>query len=107
VLQAQAAENTSFIVADNEPITVADAVRALRIGSGRSPLLFPVPQRAIAAALRFAGKPQFADRLTGELVADAARLRKTGWVPVEKTEAALAAMMRDGDHWAVRDSARH
>jgi nucleoside-diphosphate-sugar epimerase len=107
VLQAQAAEDTSFIVADGEPITVADAVRALRRGSDRPPLLFPVPQRAIAAALRFAGKPQFAERLTGELVADAARLRKTGWVPVEKTEAALAAMVRDGDHPAVRNSARH
>jgi UDP-glucose 4-epimerase len=107
VLHAQATENTSFIVADQDPVTIADAVRALRRGRDRPSLLFPVPQRAIAAALRLAGKPEFAERLTGDLVADAARLRETGWTPGETTEKALVDMMRSAARSAVPNSARH
>jgi UDP-glucose 4-epimerase len=107
ILQAEAAEDTSFIVADSKPVTIADAVRALRRGRDRPSLLFPVPERAVAAALRLTGRSEFAERLTGELVADAARLRETGWTPVETTEAALAAMVRSSEHPAVLNGARH
>ncbi|HVZ06046.1 NAD-dependent epimerase/dehydratase family protein [Hyphomicrobium sp.] len=94
VLQSQAAEDGSFIVADHAPVTIADAIRALRKGRGRQPLLFPVPQQAIASALRLAGKSELAERLTGDLVADASRLRQTGWTPLEETAEALAKAAR-------------
>ena len=61
---------------------------------GGLPLLFPVPEAAVAAALRATGRGELADRLTGELIADAARLREIGWTPVETTEEALAVAAR-------------
>lgn len=91
VLRTEAAENNSFIVTDSTPVTVAEIVRAFRKGCGGLPLLFPVPEAAVVVALRAAGKGGLADRLTGELIADAARLREIGWAPVETTEEALAA----------------
>lgn len=94
VLRTEAAENNSFIVTDSTPVTVAEIVRAFRKGCGGLPLLFPVPEAAVVAALRAAGRGGLADRLTGELIADAARLREIGWAPVETTEEALAAAAR-------------
>jgi hypothetical protein len=54
-----------------------------------------------------AGKVEFADRLMGDLVADAARLRATGWTSIETTEEALAAAARGHDRELSPNSARH
>lgn len=107
VLRSQDAEDASYIVADSAPVTIADTIRALRKGRGRPSLLFPVPQEAVAAALRLAGKAEFAERLTGDLVADAARLRETGWAPIEETMEALAAAARYDQAPHALHSARH
>jgi UDP-glucose 4-epimerase len=96
VLKSQAAEDASYVVADPTSVTLAELIRALRRGMGRPSLLFPVPEQAVAAALRLAGKDELAERLTGELVADAARLRAIGWLPPEATIDALAAAARAG-----------
>jgi len=94
VIQSEETENTSFIVADSAPLTVAEIISALRRGLGGKPWLFPVPEGMVSAALRLAGRPEIADRLTGNLIADAARLRGTGWLPPESTVGALAAAIR-------------
>ncbi|AGK59146.1 NAD-dependent epimerase/dehydratase [Hyphomicrobium denitrificans 1NES1] len=94
VLGAEAAKDASFIVADSTPVTIADIIRALRKGRGHPSMLLPIPEVAIAAALRMAGKAEIADRLSGDLVADAGRLRQTGWQPVEATAEALASAAR-------------
>lgn len=94
VLQAQATENASFIVADGAPLTVAEIISALRRGLGGKPWLFPIPEGMVSTALRLVGQSEAADRLTGDLVADAARLRGTGWSPPESTAAALAEAIR-------------
>ncbi len=91
VLQTQTAENSAFIVADREVLTMAEIIRALRRGLGRSELLLPVPDTSLASMLRLIGKGDFADRLTGDLVADAARLRRIGWAPPEGAAEALSA----------------
>jgi len=96
VLQTEAAENASFIVADNTPVTMAEIIRAVRHGLGGRSLLLPVPEAAVSAMLRIAGKADLAERLTGELVVDAARLRSIGWSPSEVTAEALAAAARAG-----------
>ncbi len=91
VLQTQTAENASFIVADPTSLTMAEIIRALRKGAGRPDFMLPVPEASLAALLRMVGKPGFADRLMGDLVVDAARLRRIGWSPPEATFDALAA----------------
>ena len=96
VLQTQTAENTIFGVADPEPLTIADIIRALRRGSGRPELLLPVPEASLVALLRMAGRPHFADRLTGDLIVDPVLLRRIGWAPPEATLDALAASAQAG-----------
>ncbi len=91
VLQTQTAEDATFIVADRDALTMADIIRSLRRGAGRPELLLPVPESSLAGLLRLVGKAGFADRLTGDLVVDAARLRRIGWAPPETTAEALAA----------------
>ncbi|MFT3733397.1 MAG: NAD-dependent epimerase/dehydratase family protein [Hyphomicrobium sp.] len=94
ILQTQTAENASFIVADREALTMAEIIRSLRRGLGRPDLLLPVPDGSLASILRFVGKGDFADRLTGDLVADAVGLRRIGWSPPETTAKALEASAR-------------
>jgi nucleoside-diphosphate-sugar epimerase len=94
VLATAAAENRAFIVTDDTPVTVADILKSYRSGLGSGGLLLPLPQSAVAQALRLAGKSELAERLTGELIADAGRLKATGWAPRERTVDALAAVAR-------------
>jgi len=107
VLQAEATKDATFIVADSAPVTIADIVRALRKGRGRPSMLVPIPEAAIVAALRKAGKTEIADRLSGNLIADAERLRQTGWRPVEGTAEALASAARKSAAPVPADSTRH
>lgn len=91
VLQTQTAEDATFVVADREALTMADIIRALRRGAGRPEMLVPLPDTSLAGLLRMVGKPDLADRLTGDLVVDAVRLRRIGWAPLEAAAEALAA----------------
>lgn len=91
---------------------MAEIIRALRRGLGRPEMLLPVPDTSLARLLRLAGKGDFADRLTGDLVVDAARLRRIGWAPPETTAealtAAVAARQPAGDQVSERyRDARH
>ena len=69
------------MVADPEPLTLAQIIAALRAGEGRSPALLPIPRAPIAAALKAIGKTEMWDRLAGELVADPGKLMRAGWRP--------------------------
>lgn len=95
VLESAAVRGT-YLVADPEPMSVAEIIAAMRRGLGREPGLFHVPLAPFATSLTAIGKGDLWQRLAGELVADAARLSATGWTPVETTAAGLAAMARDG-----------
>lgn len=95
VLDERVAGDGAYIAADETPVTVGEIVAALRRGAGRRPLQVPVPQSALTAALRLTGRAEVAERITGELVADAGRLRATGWRPVEHTADALVRLARE------------
>jgi UDP-glucose 4-epimerase len=96
VLRPDGNGSGSYIVADDAPVTMAEIIRAVRQGLGGRALLLPVPEVAVAAALRLVGRPDLVDRLTGELIADAGLLKASGWTPRETTPAALAAAARAG-----------
>ena len=70
-------------------------------------MLMPMPEAAIGAALRKAGKGEIAELLGGDLIVDAARLRQTGWQPAEATADALASAMRERAAAADTDRTRH
>ena len=83
-----------YLVADPEPVSVAEMIAALRAGLGRSPGMISVPKAPIGAALRLAGKDATWKRMTGSLVADTSALTATGWRPIESTRQGLAAAIR-------------
>lgn len=85
VLVAPRCAGAVFLVADPEPVSVAEIVKVLRQRMGRAPRLLPIPKRPIGAALNLIGRSAAWARLTGNLVADTNALTNTGWSPVEST----------------------
>ena len=88
------AEGEMFLVADTEPISVADLVAAMREGLGRPPHLLRVPVGAVKRLMATFGKEREWERLSGDFVIDAGKLRAIGWDPRVKTYDGIAAMMR-------------
>jgi UDP-glucose 4-epimerase len=86
----------SYIVADPEPLGVAEIVAALRAGLGRGPGLVPIPGGWLAAAARLAGKGDAFGKLAGSLVAAPRDLVRAGWRPPVATRAALARLASGG-----------
>src|SRR5712691_6127069 len=72
VLAAPGPLRRPLIVADPEPLTIPDMIRAMRRGLGRRAGLFPVPPALLEAALRASGRSNTYQRLAGSLVADPA-----------------------------------
>jgi UDP-glucose 4-epimerase len=92
-LDAAEAADETFVVADPEPLTIADMLRAIRAGLGRPRRLFNAPPRAFAVVLKALGRADLWDRLGGPLVADPAKLIAAGWRPATDTAGGLAAMV--------------
>lgn len=94
VLEHPAAKNATFIVADPEPLTLADIVAALRAGQGRRPGLLPVPTSLIAVAANAMGRGEDWQRLGGSQVAAPDKLLHIGWKPAVGTREGLAELVR-------------
>jgi UDP-glucose 4-epimerase len=94
VLTAERAANETFLVADAEPISVADLVSSMREGLGRAPHLVKVPQGAVKRILKTVGKEADWERVSGSFVVDASKLRGIGWKPAISTRDGIVAMMR-------------
>lgn len=82
----------SYIVADPEPLSVAQMLAAMRAGLGRGPGLIPVPPPLLALGARLAGRGGAYERLANGLVASPAALVSAGWRPPVPTKAALARL---------------
>lgn len=91
-LTCPATQNGTYIVADDEPMSLAEMVSAMRRACGREPGLFPIPQTLISAALRALGRGDLWERIGGALVVDTTALRATGWQPVINVRDGLAAL---------------
>ncbi|MGV1015584.1 MAG: NAD-dependent epimerase/dehydratase family protein, partial [Methyloceanibacter sp.] len=94
ILRADAAANETFLVADKEPISVADLVTAMRGGLGRPPHLVRVPQGAVRRILKSFGKEADWERVSGEFVVSPAKLMGIGWRPAIATRDGIVRMMR-------------
>jgi UDP-glucose 4-epimerase len=79
VLTSERAANETYLVADAEPITVADLVAAMREGLGRPPYLMSVPQGAVMRILKTFGREADWERITGQFVISPAKLMGIGW----------------------------
>jgi UDP-glucose 4-epimerase len=94
VLRAPQPLRRPLLVADPEPLNVAQMIAAMRRGLGRRPGLLPVPPRLLEAALRATGRGELYQRLAGALVADPTALLALGWRPAVATTDGLAALAR-------------
>jgi nucleoside-diphosphate-sugar epimerase len=93
-LTSQRAESETFLVADSEPITIAELVTAMREGLGRSPHLVRVPARAVKRLMATFGKEADWERISGNFAIDVTKLRSIGWTPRIRTRDGIVAMMR-------------
>jgi nucleoside-diphosphate-sugar epimerase len=94
VLGAKEAADGTFLVADAEPISVADLVAAMREGLGRSPHLVTVPLGAVMRLMKSFGKEAEWERISGSFVIDASKLMSIGWRPAIGTRDGIVRMMR-------------
>lgn len=93
-LSSEGMAGQTYLVADPEPLTVAEMVGVMRIAAGRRPKLVPMPPAVVRAAARFIGLPDVAARIEESLVVDPARLMRAGWKPALSTREALAETVR-------------
>jgi len=91
-LQQPSAKGETYIVADPEPLTLAEIVAALRAGQGRRPRLLPIPPAFIALAANAAGRGDDWRRIGGAMVASPTKLLQAGWKPMVDTRTGLAAL---------------
>jgi UDP-glucose 4-epimerase len=94
VLGAERAVNETFLVADAEPISVANLVGAMREGLGRPPLLVGVPQGAVKRLMRSFCKEAEWERISGSFVVDPSKVMGIGWRPSISTHDGIVAMLR-------------
>jgi nucleoside-diphosphate-sugar epimerase len=92
VLGEPAAATQTYLVADPEPLTMAEIVGALRAGQGRRPGLVAIPAALLAGPLRASGRSHLWERLGCDLAVDPSKLLAAGWRPLTDTRAGLAAM---------------
>jgi nucleoside-diphosphate-sugar epimerase len=93
-LSSEQAVNGTFLVADPEPISVADLVAAMREGLGRSPHLVKVPLGGVKRLMKSFGKEAEWERISGNFVVDASKLTGIGWRPAISTHDGIVRMMR-------------
>lgn len=93
-LSKEAMAGETYLVADPEPLSVAEMVGVMRRAVGRWPKLMPMPPAAVRAVARMLGREEEAARLDHSLVVDPAKLLAAGWKPRLATRDALAETVR-------------
>ncbi|SEP31743.1 UDP-glucose 4-epimerase [Methylobacterium sp. ap11] len=96
VLRAPDPLRRPLIVAEPEPVSVPEMIKALRAGLGRRPGLVPVPEGLLGAALALTGRSELRERLVGSLAARAAGLAALGWAAPVETRHGLERLARAG-----------
>jgi len=94
-LDSPATLGETYVLADEVPISVAELMSILRSNVGRPPGLFAVPPKLLEAALSVLGQRELWQRLGGELIVDAAKLRTAGWKPTIDTATGLQALTQN------------
>lgn len=85
-----AAAGQTFMVSDDNDVSISELLRMLAIAMGKRSLLLPVPAGIIAGAAALLGKSAVANRLLGSLQVDIAHTKSVlGWQPVVTTQESL------------------
>jgi UDP-glucose 4-epimerase len=84
----------TYCAAQEPHPTLAGMLTEMRRGMGRSPGLIPCPPALLAFPLKLIGRGELAERLTGGLKVDAAKLRAAGWKSATGLTSVLRGMAR-------------
>ena len=85
----------TYLLADSQPVSTPELIRAIAAALGTSPRLIPVPPSLLHFLCACAGNAAAIDRLTGSLDVDATAFRTTfAWDPPHSMAEELAAMAR-------------
>jgi len=88
------ARGETFIVSDPMPVTVADLITRHRASLGRSPWLFPIPERWLELSLKALSQRAVWERLGCPLVASPSKFLGIGWRPSEPSGASKVRHQR-------------
>jgi UDP-glucose 4-epimerase len=97
VLHHPESSGETYVVADLQPVSLAQIVKALRAGLGRPPGLVNVPPGLIRLGLTMLGRSRQWEQLGGQLVVNPGKLVVAGWRPETDTVGGLAAMAQNRD----------
>jgi nucleoside-diphosphate-sugar epimerase len=95
VLNNSSTIGKTFLVADQDPLTIGDLVAMLRSVQQRQPQLFYIPPSLARLVLNLMGKGNMWSRLAGELVVDTSKLQSLGWSPPVKTVDGIRSMISE------------
>jgi nucleoside-diphosphate-sugar epimerase len=93
VLRHSQSGGQTYVVADLQPVSLAEIVTALRAGMDRAPHLVNVPPDVIRVGLTMLGRRRYWDQLAGQLAVNPGKLVAAGWRPETNTSTGLAAMV--------------
>jgi UDP-glucose 4-epimerase len=94
VLGEEACARETYLLADPEPLALAEIVAALRCGAGGRPRLFPMPPEVFELGFKLIGRADIWQRLGGSLAVDPSKLISAGWQPDPDTRAGLGRMVQ-------------
>lgn len=78
-VRAEAA-NKIYLVSDGEAVSTAELIRRIARALGKTPRLFPAPEKLIKLAGSMTGRSSAVDRLLGSLTVDSSRIaRELAW----------------------------
>lgn len=85
-----AAAGQTFMVSDDDDVSISELLRMMSSAMGKRSLLLPVPAGLIAGAAALLGKSAMASRLLGSLQVDITHTKSTlDWAPVATMQASL------------------
>jgi UDP-glucose 4-epimerase len=81
-----------YIVCDEPPLTLAEMLAEIAAAGGRPSRVFGLPSALLGPLCRLLGKGDAFERVSGSLVASAAKLKATGWEPAMTARQAIKQM---------------
>ncbi|AUZ84057.1 NAD-dependent epimerase/dehydratase family protein [Methylophaga nitratireducenticrescens] len=93
-LDAPAAGNQTFVIADDESVSMSELIKKVAAAQGMSAKLFPVPVWLMKNTAKLLGKSPLAVRLFGDLRVDNSKAHSLlGWKPVTTMDQQLKKTM--------------
>ncbi|MFQ6405256.1 NAD-dependent epimerase/dehydratase family protein [Methylophilus sp. 'Pure River'] len=92
----QQAANQTFLISDDEDMTIAELIRTVRRANQQTSRLFPVPPWLLQYLFEFIGKSGLTQRLLGTLQVDISKAKTLlGWQPILSFHDGIAKTLKE------------